>query len=64
MLDHVGNPCRSMGQQLSRRQVCDILWREIDGFSNGKVVEPWTQKDDLGLMQQIGVPIYSGIRSS
>jgi steroid delta-isomerase-like uncharacterized protein len=27
---------------------------------NGKVVEIWHHRDDLGLMQQVGVPIYAG----
>ncbi len=27
---------------------------------NGKVVELWNHRDDLGLMQQLGVPIYAG----
>jgi steroid delta-isomerase-like uncharacterized protein len=26
----------------------------------GKVVEIWNHRDDLGLMQQVGVPIYAG----
>ncbi len=29
-------------------------------FSKGKVVEIWNHRDDLGLMQQLGVPIYAG----
>lgn len=27
---------------------------------DGKVVEIWNHRDDLGLMQQVGVPIYAG----
>lgn len=27
---------------------------------NGKVVEIWNHRDDLGLMQQLGAPIYAG----
>ena len=26
----------------------------------GKVVEIWNHRDDLGLMQQLGVPVYAG----
>lgn len=29
-------------------------------FANGKVVEIWNHRDDLGLMQQMGTPIYAG----
>ncbi len=29
-------------------------------FSNGKVVEIWNYRDDLGLREQLGVPIYAG----
>lgn len=29
-------------------------------ISNGKVVELWNHRDDLGLMQQLGAPIYAG----
>jgi len=27
---------------------------------NGKVIEQWNHRDDLGVMQQLGVPIYAG----
>ena len=29
-------------------------------FSDGKVVEIWNHRDDLGLMQQLGAPVYAG----
>jgi predicted ester cyclase len=29
-------------------------------FSDGKVVEIWNQRDDLGLMQQLGASVYAG----
>jgi steroid delta-isomerase-like uncharacterized protein len=29
-------------------------------FAQGKVVEIWNHRDDLGLMQQLGVPVYAG----
>jgi steroid delta-isomerase-like uncharacterized protein len=29
-------------------------------FSEGKVVELWNHRDDLGLMQQLGAPVYAG----
>jgi len=29
-------------------------------IENGKVVELWNHRDDLGLMQQLGVPIFAG----
>ena len=27
---------------------------------DGKVTEIWNHRDDLGLMQQVGAPIYAG----
>ena len=29
-------------------------------FENGKVVEIWNLRDDLGLLQQIGAEVYAG----
>jgi predicted ester cyclase len=29
-------------------------------FEGGKVVEIWNHRDDLGLMEQVGAPIYAG----
>ena len=31
-------------------------------FANGKVVEIWNHRDDLGLREQLGAPIYAGAR--
>jgi steroid delta-isomerase-like uncharacterized protein len=31
-------------------------------FENGKVVEIWNHRDDLGLMEQVGAAIYAGAR--
>jgi steroid delta-isomerase-like uncharacterized protein len=31
-------------------------------IENGKVVEIWNHRDDLGVMQQLGAPIYAGNR--
>ena len=31
-------------------------------FENGKVVEIWNHRDDLGLAEQIGAPIFAGGR--
>ena len=33
-------------------------------FANGKVVEIWNQRDDLGLREQLGAPIYAGARTN
>jgi steroid delta-isomerase-like uncharacterized protein len=33
-------------------------------FENGKVVEIWNHRDDLGLAEQVGAPIYAGARST
>jgi steroid delta-isomerase-like uncharacterized protein len=30
-------------------------------FENGKVAEIWNHRDDLGLSEQIGAPIYAGV---
>jgi len=29
-------------------------------FANGKVIEIWNHRDDLGLREQLGAPIYAG----
>jgi steroid delta-isomerase-like uncharacterized protein len=29
-------------------------------FEDGKVVEIWNHRDDLGLMEQLGAPVYAG----
>ena len=29
-------------------------------FADGKVVELWNHRDDLGLMEQLGAPVYAG----
>jgi steroid delta-isomerase-like uncharacterized protein len=29
-------------------------------FENGKVVELWNHRDDLGLMEQLGAPVHAG----
>jgi hypothetical protein len=29
-------------------------------FDDGKVVEIWNHRDDLGLMEQLGAPIHAG----
>lgn len=31
-------------------------------FKDGKVAEIWNHRDDLGLAEQLGVPIYAGAR--
>jgi predicted ester cyclase len=32
-------------------------------FADGKVVEIWNHRDDLGLAEQVGAPIYAGARA-
>ena len=32
-------------------------------FANGKVVEIWNHRDDLGLREQLGAPMYAGART-
>jgi len=29
-------------------------------IEDGKITEIWNHRDDLGLMQQLGVPVYAG----
>ena len=29
-------------------------------FEDGKVAELWNHRDDLGLLEQVGAPIYAG----
>jgi steroid delta-isomerase-like uncharacterized protein len=31
-------------------------------FENGKVAEIWNHRDDLGLAEQLGAPVYAGAR--
>jgi hypothetical protein len=31
-------------------------------FKDGKVAEIWNHRDDLGLREQVGAPIYAGAR--
>jgi steroid delta-isomerase-like uncharacterized protein len=33
-------------------------------FANGKVVEIWNHRDDLGLREQLDAPIYAGAQTS
>jgi steroid delta-isomerase-like uncharacterized protein len=33
-------------------------------FSDGKVVELWNHRDDLGLMEQLGAPVHAGAAPS
>jgi predicted ester cyclase len=33
-------------------------------FENGKVVEIWNHRDDLGLQDQLGAPVYAGAAAS
>ncbi len=34
------------------------IWR----FENGKAVEIWNHRDDLGLMEQVGAPVHAGAK--
>jgi steroid delta-isomerase-like uncharacterized protein len=40
-----------------RVQFCGV---NIYRIQNGKVVEMWNHRDDLGVMQQLGVPVFAG----
>ncbi len=42
------------------RYFYEEVW--IIRIANGKVVEIWNHRDDLGVMQQLGAPIYAGAR--
>lgn len=37
---------------------------DIFRFANGKVVEMWNHRDDLGLREQLGAPIHAGARTN
>jgi steroid delta-isomerase-like uncharacterized protein len=47
------------GQQPSGKQArfCGVNFFR---FAQGRVVEIWNHRDDLGLMQQVGIPVYAG----
>lgn len=49
-LDPTGNPATFSGVNIFR-------------FDEGKVVEIWNHRDDLGLMTQLGVPVFAGSSS-
>jgi steroid delta-isomerase-like uncharacterized protein len=46
-LEPTGNPMRFSAINVFR-------------FSDGKVVELWNHRDDLGLMEQLGAPVHAG----
>jgi steroid delta-isomerase-like uncharacterized protein len=49
----------NIGPTGKRISFCGV---NIYRIRNGKVVEMWNHRDDLGVMQQLGVPIYAGSR--
>ena len=55
-----GEDLRSMGNHSANGQVRKFSAVNIFRIANGKVVEIWNHRDDLGLMQQLEVPIYTG----
>jgi steroid delta-isomerase-like uncharacterized protein len=42
------------------RRVMRFSGINVFRFSDGKVVEIWNHRDDLGLMLQLGAPVYAG----
>jgi hypothetical protein len=49
-----GRPGRTTGKRTRFSGVNTFRMRD------GKVAEIWNHRDDLGLMQQVGIPIYAG----
>jgi steroid delta-isomerase-like uncharacterized protein len=41
-------------------KVFTISGANIYRFAQGKVVELWNHRDDLGMMQQLGIPLHGG----
>jgi hypothetical protein len=48
-----------MGPSIAERQAGALLGGEFFRIQDGKVAEIWNHRDDLGLMQQVGAPIYA-----
>jgi len=46
-----------IGPTGKRIRFCGV---NIFRIRNGKIVELWNHRDDLGVMQQLGVPIFAG----
>ncbi|MGH2529655.1 MAG: ester cyclase [Actinomycetota bacterium] len=51
---------RVLGRPALDRQARQVSGVNIFRFRDGKVVELWNHRDDLGLMQQLGAEIYAG----
>jgi hypothetical protein len=49
-----------MGQHAAHGEAGALLGVNIFRIRGGKVAEIWNHRDDLGLMHQVGVPIYAG----
>jgi len=48
------------GKQPPTGKFVKIAGVNIFRFADGKVVEIWNHRDDLGMMQQLDAPIYAG----
>jgi predicted ester cyclase len=55
---HTG-PWADIAPTGKRIRFCGV---NIYRIRNGKVIELWNHRDDLGVMQQLGVPIFAGSR--
>ncbi len=50
------------GRARTHRSTGHVSAVNIFRFENGKVAEIWNHRDDLGLQEQLGSPIYAGAR--
>jgi predicted ester cyclase len=59
----VGTHWGSWGSVEATGRVATFSAVNIYRFADGKVVEIWNHRDDLGLAEQVGAPIYAGARA-
>lgn len=55
-----GTNTEQWGKEPPTGKFVKISGVNIFRFADGKVVEIWNHRDDLGMMQQLGAPIYAG----
>ena len=49
-----------MGRSRADRPALTFSAANIWRFEDGKAVEIWNHRDDLGLMEQVGAPVHAG----
>lgn len=55
-----GTNTAQWGNQPATGKFVKMSGVNIFRFENGKVVEIWNHRDDLGMREQLGAPIYAG----